>query len=62
MLVSSLIAALYISVVFTLIALFLFGFAKGRLTGINAWASGLQTMLIGGAAAGAAFLIARTIG
>ncbi len=61
-LISSLLSALYVSVIFTLIALFIFGFVKGRLTGINAWGSGFQTMLIGGAAAGAAFTLARLIG
>jgi predicted membrane protein (TIGR00267 family) len=55
-------SALYVSVAVTLVALFLFGYVKGRLTGINALRSGLQTILIGGVAAAAAFLIARWIG
>jgi VIT1/CCC1 family predicted Fe2+/Mn2+ transporter len=55
-------SALYVSVGVTLAALFLFGFVKGRVTGINALRSGLQTTLIGGLAAGAAFAIARLIG
>jgi len=59
---ASLVTALYASVAFTLIALFVFGYFKGRLTGVNAWASGVQTTLIGGLAAGAAFAIARLIG
>jgi VIT1/CCC1 family predicted Fe2+/Mn2+ transporter len=54
--------ALYVSVGVTLVALFVFGYIKGRVTGINAWRSGLQTTLIGGLAAGAAFVIARLIG
>jgi VIT1/CCC1 family predicted Fe2+/Mn2+ transporter len=54
--------ALTVSVIVTLIALFLFGFFKGRFTGINPLRGGLQTMLVGGLAAGAAFLIARWIG
>jgi VIT1/CCC1 family predicted Fe2+/Mn2+ transporter len=54
--------ALYVSVGVTLVALFLFGYVKGRVTGINALRSGLQTTLIGGLAAGAAFAIARLIG
>lgn len=41
-------SALYASVGVTLVALVLFGFVKGRVTGINALRSGLQTMLIGG--------------
>jgi len=53
--------ALSISVIVTLIALFVFGFVKGSFTGINAWRSGLQTMLIGGLAAAAAFGIAKWI-
>jgi VIT1/CCC1 family predicted Fe2+/Mn2+ transporter len=54
--------ALYVSVGLTLLALFLFGYVKGRVTGISALRSGLQTTLIGGLAAGAAFAIARLIG
>jgi VIT1/CCC1 family predicted Fe2+/Mn2+ transporter len=45
----------------TLLALFVFGYVKGRVTGISALRSGWQTMLIGGVAAGAAFGIARVI-
>jgi VIT1/CCC1 family predicted Fe2+/Mn2+ transporter len=54
--------ALTVSVIVTLIALFLFGFFKGRFTGISPLRGGLQTTLVGGLAAGAAFLIARWIG
>ncbi|MEJ2264967.1 MAG: VIT1/CCC1 transporter family protein [Anaerolineales bacterium] len=54
--------ALYVSATVTLIALFVFGFIKGRLIGIKAGRSGLQTIIIGGLAAGAAFIIARLIG
>jgi len=53
--------ALVWSVVVTLLALLLFGYVKGRFTGTNAVRSAAQTMLIGGLAAGAAFLIARLI-
>ena len=53
--------ALVYSVVVTLLALLLFGYVKGRFTGTNAVRSAAQTMLIGGLAAGAAFLIARLI-
>ncbi len=61
MLLNSLTTALYVSVVATLLALLLFGYVKGQITGINPWRSGWQTMLIGGVAAGAAFGVARLI-
>ena len=47
------------SVAVTLTALFIFGCIKARFTGIQWWRGGFQTTLIGGAAAGAAFGIAR---
>jgi VIT1/CCC1 family predicted Fe2+/Mn2+ transporter len=50
---------LAISVVVTLFALFVFGYIKGRYTGTQPLRSALQTTLIGGIAAAAAFLIAR---
>lgn len=53
--------ALYISVVATLLALLVFGYVKGRFTGTRPFRSALQTALIGGLAAAAAFLIARLI-
>lgn len=53
--------ALYVSVVVTLIALFVFGFIKGHFTGVSPLRSGAQTVLIGGLAASAAFIIARAI-
>ena len=53
--------ALTISVSVTLIALAIFGYVKGRFTGANPVRSSAQTTLIGGLAAGAAFLIARAI-
>lgn len=49
--------ALWISVGVTLLALWLFGFWKARLTGIPGIKGGLQTALIGGLAAAAAFAI-----
>lgn len=52
--------ALTVSVGVTLLALAAFGYTKGRFTGTNAWKSLWQTTLVGGAAAGAAFLIARS--
>lgn len=55
-------AALLESVVLTMLALFVFGFIKGRFTGTKPLRSALQTTLIGSVAAGAAFAIARAIG
>ncbi|HVT05238.1 MAG TPA: VIT1/CCC1 transporter family protein [Thermoanaerobaculia bacterium] len=54
-------SAFGVSAVITLIALTLFGFIKGRFTGASPFKSALQTALIGGIAAGAAFLIARAV-
>ncbi len=62
MLVSDLSRALAISVAVTLVALFIFGFVKGRMTGISPWRGGLQTVVIGGLASAAAFGIAKFIG
>jgi vacuolar iron transporter family protein len=53
--------ALLASVVVTLIALFMFGFVKGRLTGISPLRGGMQTVVIGGLASAAAFGLARWI-
>jgi len=53
--------ALIWSVIMTLIALLAFGYIKGRFTGTKPIQSALQTMLIGGVAAAAAFAIARLI-
>ncbi|HEX5504743.1 MAG TPA: VIT1/CCC1 transporter family protein [Thermomicrobiales bacterium] len=54
--------ALAWSVGVTLAALLVFGYVKGRFTGARPVRSAVQTMAIGGIAAGAAFLIARAIG
>ncbi len=53
--------ALNISCAVTLLALLVFGAVKGRFTGTSMVRSGLQTALIGGLAAAAAFGIARMI-
>ncbi len=53
--------ALWISVGITLVALFTFGYIKGRFTGIHPLRGGLQTLLTGGVAALAAFFIARLV-
>jgi VIT1/CCC1 family predicted Fe2+/Mn2+ transporter len=52
---------LVISAVLTLAALAIFGFAKGRYTGTSPIRGALQTVIIGGLAAGAAFLLAKWI-
>jgi vacuolar iron transporter family protein len=49
------------SVVITLIALAAFGWIKSRFVGISAVKGALQTVLTGGLAATAAFLLARLI-
>ncbi len=51
--------ALVLSIVVTLAALLIFGYIKGRFTGLRPIRSALQTALIGGLAAAAAFAIAR---
>ena len=54
-------AALKFSVLITLIALAFFGGIKGRLVGTGALRSALQTTLIGGAAAAAAYGLAHLL-
>lgn len=54
-------AALMVSVAVTVGALGIFGWIKGHFTGTAPLRSALQTMMIGGAAAAAAFAIARAI-
>ena len=51
--------ALRVSVVVTLLALFLFGYIKGQFTGLKPLQSGFQTLLIGGLSATAAFILAQ---
>lgn len=53
--------ALFVSVATTLLAMFAFGLIEGRLTGIPPLRGAIQTALIGGLAAAAAFAIARAI-
>jgi VIT1/CCC1 family predicted Fe2+/Mn2+ transporter len=53
--------ALYVSAGVTMLAMFVFGFVKARITGVNAWVSALQTLALGALAAGAAFGISRLI-
>lgn len=54
--------ALVASVAVTLLALAVFGYVKGLFTGVSPLRGALQTILIGGLAAAAAFAIARAIG
>ncbi len=58
---SSGIEGLKISAVITLICLFIFGYFKSKLTGVNPWSGALRVMIIGALAAGCAFGIARLI-
>lgn len=54
-------SALLWSVVATLVALFIFGFVKGQFTGTAPARSAFQTVVIGGLAASAAFVLARLL-
>jgi len=53
--------ALLASVVITLLALLVFGAVKGHFTGVPPLQGALQTALVGGAAAGAAYGLARLL-
>jgi VIT1/CCC1 family predicted Fe2+/Mn2+ transporter len=53
--------ALLASIAVTLIALFLFGWIKGHFTVKRPFRSALQTLIVGGLAAGAAYAIAKMI-
>lgn len=59
--VSQIHPAFLFSVATTLIALFVFGFAKARYTGAPTLRGAVQTLIIGARASGAAYLIARSI-
>jgi VIT1/CCC1 family predicted Fe2+/Mn2+ transporter len=52
-------SALTWSVLITIVALAIFGYIKGKATGVSPVRSGIQTMLTGGLAAAAAFGLAR---
>ena len=52
---------LMLSTIVTLAALGIFGFIKGRFTGTSPVRGALQTVVIGGLAAGAAFILAKLI-
>ena len=53
--------ALIVSGGVTIIALLAFGFIKAKLIGNNPWQSAWHTVLIGGVAAGVAYLISKAI-
>ena len=55
-------SALIGSVVVTLLALLVFGYVKGRFTTAKPFRSAWQTVIVGGLAATAAFVIAKAIG
>jgi VIT1/CCC1 family predicted Fe2+/Mn2+ transporter len=61
-LIANLYSALEASVVVTMVALFIFGFVKGKMTGISPLRGGMQTVVIGGLASAAAFGLAKWIG
>jgi len=61
MLLNDLQTGLWFSVGVTLLALAIFGAVKGKFTGIDPWKGGMQTVVTGGLAASAAFLIAKLI-
>jgi VIT1/CCC1 family predicted Fe2+/Mn2+ transporter len=54
--------ALIGSVVVTLLALLVFGYIKGRFTTARPFRSAFQTLMVGGLAAAAAFVIAKAMG
>ena len=62
MLLTELSEALKVSVLTTGVALLIFGAVKGHFTGLNRLVSGLQTLLVGGLAAAAAFWLAHMFG
>jgi vacuolar iron transporter family protein len=61
MIASTVRTALLFSALVTVLALFGFGYGKNRIIGLSPLRGAIQTVLIGGVAAGAAFLIARLV-
>lgn len=57
--VNSPLQGLKLSVIVTLVCLFIFGYFKSKLTGIHPFVGALRVMLIGAIAAGAAFGVAK---
>lgn len=62
MIFSQVSTALVLSATVTLAALFIFGYVKGYFTGIPPLRGALQTVIVGGLAAAAAFALARLLG
>ncbi|MBI1341711.1 MAG: iron transporter [Terrimonas sp.] len=60
--VDSPVNGLKISVALTLLFLFIFGWFKSNITGVNPWWGATRVMLIGALAAGAAFGVAKLFG
>lgn len=58
---SSVQSGLLWSTTVTLLTLVVFGYLKGRYTGVNAWSSSVRMTVLGGLAAGTAYAIARWI-
>ncbi len=54
-------AALPVSIAVTLLTLLIFGFVKGRYTGARPLRSALQTLVVGGIAAAAAYALAKAV-
>jgi len=54
-------AALPISALVTLVTLFIFGYVKGRFTGARPVRSAIQTLVVGGIAASAAYALAKAV-
>ena len=52
---------LKLSAIITLLCLYIFGYFKSKMTGVHPFIGGLKVMLIGAAAAGTAFMIAKLI-
>jgi VIT1/CCC1 family predicted Fe2+/Mn2+ transporter len=61
MLIQAAETTLVVSVVFTLLALLMFGYVKGHFTGARPIRSAIQTALIGGLAAAVACGLAKAI-
>ena len=59
--VNTAIEGLKISAIITLACLFIFGFLKSKMTGVQPWWGGLKVMMIGAIAAATAFSIAKLI-
>jgi VIT1/CCC1 family predicted Fe2+/Mn2+ transporter len=53
--------AFIVSIITTLVALIIFGYIRARLITANPWKGIVQTVLVGGCAAGAAYLLARLV-